>query len=195
VAPVDLVFDTAGGDRLRRSLAVLRAGGRLVSVAEDWQGMVCASELPTGLQRCRCRIGIRGDRSWGYGCTSDASMRWPVTQRLLSSSSAAIALPSAIVLTVMPRGPSSWARWRVNTSIAPSPRRAPSARACRSGSGRSRRSSSAPHRSCIHRSTADAVALSRFAFAIDKASGRRSLRTCRDGPRTPTTTSTPRSRR
>ena len=35
VAPVDLVFDTAGGDRLRRSLAVLRAGGRMVSVAEE----------------------------------------------------------------------------------------------------------------------------------------------------------------
>ncbi len=35
VAPVDLVFDTAGGERLRRSPALLRAGGRLVSVAED----------------------------------------------------------------------------------------------------------------------------------------------------------------
>jgi NADPH:quinone reductase-like Zn-dependent oxidoreductase len=35
VAPVDVVFDTAGGERLRRSVAVLRAGGRLVSVAEE----------------------------------------------------------------------------------------------------------------------------------------------------------------
>ena len=35
VEPVDVVFDTAGGERLRRSLAVLRAGGRLVSVAEE----------------------------------------------------------------------------------------------------------------------------------------------------------------
>jgi NADPH:quinone reductase-like Zn-dependent oxidoreductase len=35
VAPVDLVFDTAGGDRLRRSFAVLRGGGRVVSVAEQ----------------------------------------------------------------------------------------------------------------------------------------------------------------
>jgi NADPH:quinone reductase-like Zn-dependent oxidoreductase len=35
VAPVDVVFDTAGGERLRRSPAVLRAGGRLVSVAEE----------------------------------------------------------------------------------------------------------------------------------------------------------------
>ena len=33
--PVDLVFDTAGGGRLRRAGAVLRAGGRLVSVAEE----------------------------------------------------------------------------------------------------------------------------------------------------------------
>jgi NADPH:quinone reductase-like Zn-dependent oxidoreductase len=35
VDPVDLVFDTAGGERLRRSRAVLRPGGRLVSVAEE----------------------------------------------------------------------------------------------------------------------------------------------------------------
>lgn len=32
--PVDLVFDTAGGDRLARSAAVIRPGGRLVSIAE-----------------------------------------------------------------------------------------------------------------------------------------------------------------
>jgi NADPH:quinone reductase-like Zn-dependent oxidoreductase len=35
VADVDLVFDTAGGERLARSPSVLRAGGRLVSVATD----------------------------------------------------------------------------------------------------------------------------------------------------------------
>jgi NADPH:quinone reductase-like Zn-dependent oxidoreductase len=35
VPPVDLVFDTVGGERLRRSGAVLRPGGRLVSVAEE----------------------------------------------------------------------------------------------------------------------------------------------------------------
>jgi NADPH:quinone reductase-like Zn-dependent oxidoreductase len=34
VEPVDLVFDTVGGERLRRSSAVLRPGGRLISVAE-----------------------------------------------------------------------------------------------------------------------------------------------------------------
>jgi NADPH:quinone reductase-like Zn-dependent oxidoreductase len=35
VEPVDLVFDTVGGDRLARSLSVLRRGGRLVSVAAE----------------------------------------------------------------------------------------------------------------------------------------------------------------
>jgi NADPH:quinone reductase-like Zn-dependent oxidoreductase len=35
LAPVDLVFDTVGGDRLARSARVLRDGGRLVSVAEE----------------------------------------------------------------------------------------------------------------------------------------------------------------
>ena len=35
IEPVDLVFDTAGGDQLKRSPAVLREGGRLVSVAEE----------------------------------------------------------------------------------------------------------------------------------------------------------------
>jgi NADPH:quinone reductase-like Zn-dependent oxidoreductase len=34
IEAVDLVLDTAGGERLRRSAAVLGAGGRLVSVAE-----------------------------------------------------------------------------------------------------------------------------------------------------------------
>ena len=38
VGPVDVVFDTVGGETLRRSSAVLRAGGRLVSVAEDPPG-------------------------------------------------------------------------------------------------------------------------------------------------------------
>jgi NADPH:quinone reductase-like Zn-dependent oxidoreductase len=35
IEPVDLVFDTAGGDRLAGSPGVLREGGRLVSVAEE----------------------------------------------------------------------------------------------------------------------------------------------------------------
>ena len=35
VEPVDVVFDTAGGERLRRSRAVLRPGGRLISVAAE----------------------------------------------------------------------------------------------------------------------------------------------------------------
>jgi NADPH:quinone reductase-like Zn-dependent oxidoreductase len=33
--PVDVVFDTAGGERLARAAGALRAGGRLVSVAEE----------------------------------------------------------------------------------------------------------------------------------------------------------------
>jgi NADPH:quinone reductase-like Zn-dependent oxidoreductase len=33
--PVDLVFDTVGGERLARSAAILRPGGRLVSIAEE----------------------------------------------------------------------------------------------------------------------------------------------------------------
>ncbi len=33
--PVDLVFDTVGGERLARSPAVIRPGGRLVSIAEE----------------------------------------------------------------------------------------------------------------------------------------------------------------
>jgi NADPH:quinone reductase-like Zn-dependent oxidoreductase len=35
IEPVDLVFDTVGGDRLARSSRVVRPGGRLVSIAED----------------------------------------------------------------------------------------------------------------------------------------------------------------
>jgi NADPH:quinone reductase-like Zn-dependent oxidoreductase len=35
VEPVDLVFDTVGGDALARSADVLREGGRLVAVAEE----------------------------------------------------------------------------------------------------------------------------------------------------------------
>jgi NADPH:quinone reductase-like Zn-dependent oxidoreductase len=35
VDPVDLVFDTVGGEALARSGAVLRAGGRIVSIAEE----------------------------------------------------------------------------------------------------------------------------------------------------------------
>lgn len=35
IEPVDLVFDTVGGELLRRSPAVVRSGGRIVSIAED----------------------------------------------------------------------------------------------------------------------------------------------------------------
>src|SRR5438093_58775 len=37
--PVDLVFDTAGGDGLARSAEAVRAGGRIVSVAEEQAGV------------------------------------------------------------------------------------------------------------------------------------------------------------
>jgi NADPH:quinone reductase-like Zn-dependent oxidoreductase len=40
VAPVDVVFDTVGGELLRRSPATLRDRGRLVSIAEDPPGGV-----------------------------------------------------------------------------------------------------------------------------------------------------------
>jgi NADPH:quinone reductase-like Zn-dependent oxidoreductase len=43
VEPVDLVFDAVGGDRLTRSVAVLREGGRLVSVAEEPSAELLAS--------------------------------------------------------------------------------------------------------------------------------------------------------
>jgi NADPH:quinone reductase-like Zn-dependent oxidoreductase len=49
VAPVDLVFDTVGGQVLARSAAVLRRGGRLVSVAE---------EPPTSTEDIRTRYFI-----------------------------------------------------------------------------------------------------------------------------------------
>jgi len=35
IVPVDLVFDTVGGELLARSRAMVRPGGRLVSVAEE----------------------------------------------------------------------------------------------------------------------------------------------------------------
>ena len=38
IEPVDVVFDTAGGELLERSTTVLRDGGRLVSVAEEPTG-------------------------------------------------------------------------------------------------------------------------------------------------------------
>jgi NADPH:quinone reductase-like Zn-dependent oxidoreductase len=43
VEPVDLVFDTAGGERLERSPAVVNRGGRLVSVATDPPGEAAAA--------------------------------------------------------------------------------------------------------------------------------------------------------
>jgi len=59
VEPVDVVFDTVGGDTLRRSFNVLRPGGRLVSIVEvpdpDWAEQAGVSAemiavLPEGVQ-------------------------------------------------------------------------------------------------------------------------------------------------
>ena len=45
--PVDLVFDTAGGDRLVHSGAVIRPGGRLVSIAEEIPESLAGNALLT----------------------------------------------------------------------------------------------------------------------------------------------------
>src|SRR5262245_2420705 len=47
IQPVDLVFDTVGGETLARSSAVLRDGGRLVSVAEEPPPEVAERVAPT----------------------------------------------------------------------------------------------------------------------------------------------------
>ena len=47
VEPVDLVFDTVGGDRLERSPALLRRGGRLVSIAEEPSERVTRAPIET----------------------------------------------------------------------------------------------------------------------------------------------------
>jgi NADPH:quinone reductase-like Zn-dependent oxidoreductase len=47
VEPVDLVFDTAGGERLERSPAVVKEGGRLVSVATEPPSEAAARGIET----------------------------------------------------------------------------------------------------------------------------------------------------
>ncbi len=49
VEPVHLVFDTAGGDRLARSVSLLEQGGRLVSVAEEPPRDLCAERGVEGM--------------------------------------------------------------------------------------------------------------------------------------------------
>lgn len=41
IEPVDVVFDTVGGERLERSVEILQEGGRLVSVADEPQAEAC----------------------------------------------------------------------------------------------------------------------------------------------------------
>jgi NADPH:quinone reductase-like Zn-dependent oxidoreductase len=65
VEPVDLVFDTVGGDVLARSAAVLREGGRLVSVAEpppeDLDGVYFVVEPDRGQLLETARLADHGD--------------------------------------------------------------------------------------------------------------------------------------
>ena len=49
IEPVALVFDTVGGDLLTRSVAVVAAGGRLVSVAEEPPLDLCAEKGVEGI--------------------------------------------------------------------------------------------------------------------------------------------------
>ena len=49
IEPVSLVFDTVGGDRLARSVSVIEAGGRLVSIAEEPPELQCAEHEVTGV--------------------------------------------------------------------------------------------------------------------------------------------------
>jgi NADPH:quinone reductase-like Zn-dependent oxidoreductase len=49
IAPVILVFDTVGGDRLARSVSVVEPGGRLVSVAEEPPRDQCADRGVEGI--------------------------------------------------------------------------------------------------------------------------------------------------
>jgi NADPH:quinone reductase-like Zn-dependent oxidoreductase len=63
VEPVDVVFDTVGGERLRRSRAVLRPGGRLVSVAAEPPdgGVYFVVEPNRDQLRSLARLVDRGD--------------------------------------------------------------------------------------------------------------------------------------
>ena len=71
IEPVDLVFDTAGGDRLARSPGVLREGGRLVSVAEE------PPQAP-GSPACTSSSGrTTGSSSRSPSCSTAAGRRPP----------------------------------------------------------------------------------------------------------------------
>jgi len=63
VEPVDVIFDTVGGERLRRSRAMLRPGGRLVSVAEEPPdgGVYFTVEPNRDQLRSLARLVDRGD--------------------------------------------------------------------------------------------------------------------------------------
>jgi NADPH:quinone reductase-like Zn-dependent oxidoreductase len=54
--PLDLVFDTVGGELLERSAAAVRTGGRLVSVAEE------PSQIPPGARINACYFVVEPNR-------------------------------------------------------------------------------------------------------------------------------------
>ena len=72
VEPVDLVFDTAGGDRLLRSPAVLAPGGRIVTVAEEAPGATYFVVEPAGRAAGRA---VGADRPWRAGAADRQHIR------------------------------------------------------------------------------------------------------------------------
>ena len=76
VEPVDLVFDTVGGERLERSPAIVRDGGRLVSVAEEPSERV--SRAPIETRYFVVEPDSAGARSSSAGCSTAASFGWAI---------------------------------------------------------------------------------------------------------------------
>ena len=97
--PVDVVFDTVGGEQLRRSSAVLRAGGRLVSVAE---------EPPDGgvffiVEPNRDQLGALASRADGGGLRPPRVEVFPLTSaRAAFARSLERGLRGKVVLVVAP---------------------------------------------------------------------------------------------
>jgi NADPH:quinone reductase-like Zn-dependent oxidoreductase len=66
IDPVDLVFDTVGGDTLVRSAAVVRPGGRIVSVAEE-----PPADLPSGISGVYFVVEPNGEQLAELGRLAD----------------------------------------------------------------------------------------------------------------------------
>ncbi len=69
---VDLVFDTAGGDALRRSASVVRPGGRIVSIAEE-----PPADLPTGITGIYFVVEPNGEQLAELGRLADDGVLVP----------------------------------------------------------------------------------------------------------------------